>query len=89
MVAGAGRTVTVVVAEHPESRRYEMSDVPVATPVTTPDVDPIVATLVVVLDHLPPVDASLSVVVDPTHTLSVPVIGLDNVPTVTVNMMVL
>ena len=81
--------MTVVVAEHPESSRYEMTDVPVATPVTTPDVDPIVATLVVVLDHRPPVDASLSVVVDPTHTFSVPVIGLDNVPTVTVNTIVL
>lgn len=47
---------------------------PPDTPVTTPVVLPTVATDSVPLDHVP-FDASLNVVVDPTHTLVIPVIG--------------
>jgi hypothetical protein len=56
--------------------------VPAETPVTTPVTDPTVAMLVVLLlQVLPP--ASLSVVVDPVHTVAVPVIADKPVFTVT------
>ena len=50
-----------------------MADVPVATPVTTPEV-PIVATEVVTLLHVPPDVASDKVVVPPTAKKATPVI---------------
>ncbi len=46
--------------------------VPAATPVAVPDVEPIVAIPVLELLHTPPEVASVSVVVLPTVTLSVP-----------------
>ena len=48
-------------------------DVPATAPLTMPDV-PIVATVVLLLLHTPPVVASLNVVVEPAHTVAVPVI---------------
>ena len=54
--------------------------VPVETPDTTPLDEPIVATVVVVLLHTPPVMELLSVVVLPTHKLGTPVIE-EPVPT--------
>ena len=48
--------------------------VPAATPVATPDIDPIVAIPVLLLDHRPPTTESASAVVEPTHTLRLPVI---------------
>jgi hypothetical protein len=50
-----------------------MVAVPDATPVTIPEAEPTVATVVVLLAHAPP-PASVSDVVRPTHTLAVPVI---------------
>lgn len=60
---------------------------PLPTPVTTPDV-PILATNELLLDHVPPVVASLKVVVAPVQTLSVPVIGLSNGSGLTVAILV-
>ena len=48
---------------------------PADTPVTTPLLLT-VATAVLLLLHTPPTVALLKVVVDPTHALAVPVIGL-------------
>ena len=50
-----------------------MTDVPAVTPVTMPEEEPIVAFELLMLQTPPPV-RSPSVVVSPTHTLSVPVI---------------
>ena len=54
---------------------YDMVTVPAATPVTTPVDEPTVAKPVLLLLHVPPVVAQASVVVAPSHTVSVPVIG--------------
>ena len=59
-----------------------MVEVPATAPLTMPDV-PMVATVVLLLLHTPPDVASLNVVVEPTHTVAVPVIG-DIVVTVSV-----
>lgn len=48
--------------------------VPAITPVTTPDIEPTVAIVGAPLLHVPPVTASLSVVVAPAHMLALPVI---------------
>ena len=52
-----------------------ITDVPEAIPVTTPLVVPIEAIDVLPLVHVPPVMASLNVVVFPTQTEVAPVIG--------------
>jgi hypothetical protein len=59
-------------------------DVPAATAVTIPVEDPIVATLVVKLVHVPPGVAFDSVVVLPWQTLRVPEIAVGAALTVTV-----
>ena len=46
---------------------------PAATPVTVPEVEPIVATPVVPLVHVPPLTVDVNVVVWPAHTLVAPV----------------
>jgi len=48
-----------------------------------PVVEPTLATEILLLSHVPPEVASLSVVVDPTHTAVVPVIDNGNAFTVT------
>jgi hypothetical protein len=59
-----------------------MTEVPAANPVTTP----VLLIVAIVGDELTqvPVPPSLRVVVDPTHTLAVPVIGPGTGRTVTV-----
>jgi hypothetical protein len=47
--------------------------VPGRMPVAIPDVDPIVATRRLLLDHVPPVTALLNAVVPPTQVDAVPV----------------
>ena len=59
-----------------------MVEVPTATPVTIPVVDPTVAVPVALLLHVP-VLASVNVVVNPTHTDRVPLITPGNGFTVT------
>ena len=54
---------------------YFTEEVPALIPVATPVVLSIVATVVLVLLQVPPVVASLNVVVLPIHTPGVPVIG--------------
>ena len=80
--AGAGATVTIKVAEQ-EPTIYDITDVPALTPVTTPSV-PTVATDVVALDQLPPVAASVRLVVDPLQMSGLPLIGGRPALTVTV-----
>ena len=60
-----------------------MTDAPPVTPVTTPPAV-IVATAGVALLHVPPAVALLNVVVEPAHTLVIPVIAAGNGLTVTV-----
>ncbi len=48
---------------------------PGTNPDATPEVDPIVATTVLLLVQVPPIEASLSAVGVPRHMLSIPVIG--------------
>src|SRR5690242_14005890 len=52
-----------------------MTDVPTVTPVNTPVDDPMVATPVLLLVHVPAPAPSLNVVEPPTHTPGVPAIG--------------
>ena len=61
-----------------------MVTVPAVIPETTPVVIPTVAIEVLLLLHVPPVVASASVLVEPRHTLIVPVIGATEVEDVTV-----
>jgi len=62
-----------------------MVTTPADTPVTIPDVKPTVAIEVLLLVHEPPVTESVSVLVPPTHTLGVPMIGGKDKEEVTVN----
>ena len=57
--------------------------VPASTPVTTPLLGSIVATVIVPLVHTPPDTPSLNWVVNPVHTVAVPVIADGEVFTVT------
>jgi hypothetical protein len=52
--------------------------VPVVIPVAMPVPTPIVACAVLLLVHVPPPVASVSIVVEPTHTFVVPPIGAGN-----------
>lgn len=61
-----------------------MAVVPVVRPVIAPVADPIVATEVVALAHVPPVVASVSVMLAPTHKADGPLIAAGNGFTVTV-----
>ena len=58
---------------------------PAAIPLTTPVPEPTVASDVLLLLHVPPVVASLKVVVEPIHTLATPVIDAGFGLTVTPN----
>jgi hypothetical protein len=60
-----------------------MLDVPAIFPVAIPDDDPIVATVVLLLDHVPPA-LLLTVVVSPAHTEAVPLMAAGIAFTVTV-----
>ena len=77
VIAGSD-DVTVITTERvqPDGEVYITVEVPEATPLTTPVDDPTVATEVVLLLQVPPVVASVSVLVKPTHIDGVPVIGL-------------
>jgi hypothetical protein len=74
MDEGSGLTVTTVVAMQLPPNVYVIVVVPELTPETIPDA-PTVATAVLLLLHVPP-PASVSAVVEPTHTLAAPVIAL-------------
>jgi hypothetical protein len=74
--ARPGFTVTVVILLQPEAIVYVIIDVPAETPVTRPDVSPIVATEVEPLIQVPPGEvASIRLVLDPTQVVEVPVMA--------------
>ena len=62
--------------------------VPAKTPVTKPLPEPTVATVVVPLLHVPPVVASLKLVVKPAQTFKVPVIAEGNGLTVKIAVVI-
>ena len=72
--AGTVFTVTTTELEQPVSDEKVTVVVPVVTGVSTP-VPAIVATLVLLLVHTPPVQGEVNVMVWPRHTLSGPMIG--------------
>ena len=78
-------TVTTVVAYPPQLAVYEITAVPAATPVTTPELLT-EATDGKLLLHAPPVDTVLRLSVLPGQTLPVPVIA--DGPAVTLNVVV-
>ena len=55
---------------------------PILPPSTMPVVKPTVATIVVLLVHVPPVVASVSVTALPSHTAAVPSIGHPSIVTI-------
>ena len=57
--------------------------VPPATPVNVPEAEPIDATKLLLLVHVPPLAASVSVTVDPIHVAALPNIAVGNAFTVT------
>jgi hypothetical protein len=67
-------TVTTRVRIQPVPRVYVIGVVPEAIPVTMPEIEPIVAMVVVALVHVPP-PVALSTVVRLGHTDAVPAIG--------------
>src|SRR5437763_557410 len=75
-------TVTTAFAKQVALNEYLIVSVPIATPPTI-SVDPTVAIAVATLLHVPPGAASASVVLEPEHTVSVPVIGATPYVTVT------
>lgn len=81
--AGLPLTVTTFVARQPDANVYDIVAVPADTPVTTPEAS-IEATTVLLLLHVPLPVTSLSVVVEPAHTLAVPVMADGTALTVTV-----
>jgi hypothetical protein len=86
MAVGNGLTVTTAVIIHPVGKVYVMVAVlaTVTVPaVTIPEADPTVAIPVALLLHVPPDVASLSVVVRPEQTESVPSMGVETGFTVT------
>jgi hypothetical protein len=75
MADGKGFTVSVVFVVHPVDDKVNViRDVPDDTPDTVPLDEPIEATEVLLLLHVPEPEMSLSVVAEDTHTLVVPVI---------------
>ncbi len=65
--AGLAFTVVDSLREQPVGSVYVMLLAPADAPVSIPDVEPIVATLVVPLNHVPPAGVVDSVVVMPTQ----------------------
>ena len=68
-------TVTTTEREQPDGIVYTIVVVPAARAVTSPDEEPTVAIEVLVLDHVPPPEASANKVVKPMQADGVPVIG--------------
>ena len=84
MAAGAEMVVTVVVVLQPPGNEYCMIDVPGSPPVTTPVIGSMVATVPLLLLHVPPGVPLLRVVAVPEQSVLPPVIGVAVAPTVTV-----
>lgn len=78
--------VTTAVVVQPVPNEYVIVAVPDATPQNTPDVGSIVATVGVLLDHVPPAIGLVSVLHEPTQADSVPPIVPGSVFTVTLSV---
>lgn len=74
IAAGIALTVIVVLTAQPVGKVYVNDTTPGATPVTSPELDPIVAIEVLLLVQIPPSTESLSTVVAATQTTPEPVI---------------
>ena len=72
IIAGSAFTVYTAVPTHPLLIVYDIIVVPAAKADTTPVPDTIVAELVLLLVHVPPLVELLSVLPLPTHAASVP-----------------
>jgi len=83
---GSGLTVTVVVAIQVPLNEYVTVVVPVAMPIKIPEDGSMVPTAALLLLHVPPVVASLNVVVRPKQTCVAPVIEATPLTTVTVSV---
>ena len=79
---GVMLTVNGIAIPQPAADVYEMFRVPLAIPATTPVVFTVPSAVLLLL-QVPPVVASVSVVVDPAHTLLVPAIAAGVALTVT------
>jgi hypothetical protein len=75
IAGGVGFTVTVRKLVHPLGNVYVILDVPTVRAVIAPVEEPIDATDVLLLLHVPPVSLLLSVVVKPVHKVAEPVIA--------------
>ena len=75
MPEGDEITLNTIEAVQPEGSVYEMVVVPVVSALMMPEDEPMVATAVLLLLHVPPVVASASVAVAPTQADVGPVIG--------------
>ena len=73
---GSGLTVIVLVIIQPEADVYVIRGLPLATPVTTPVADATVASVILLLLHVPPDGVEFNVVVAATHSTAVPVIAV-------------
>ena len=82
--AGNGFTVTSWVIWQPVASVYVMVALPVSFPKTIPEEEPMAAMVGLLLTHVPPGSASVSVLLVPIHTLKLPSIGDGNGFTVTV-----
>jgi hypothetical protein len=75
MIAGKGLTVKEEIVLQPVAKEYVIFTTPGTTPVTIPVNEPTVATAILLLVQVPPPVLLVSVVVLPSHTLNVPVMG--------------
>jgi hypothetical protein len=78
---GAAFTVMTAVRLHPDASAYVITDVPDVIAVITP-VEPMVATEVLLLLHVPPDVAEVTVIVPPGQRLPIPEIDAGNGPAV-------
>ncbi len=81
LAEGAALTVIIAVRRQPEASEYVTTDVPGAIAVITP-VEPMVATDVVPLLHVPPDVAEVTVTDPPGQRLTIPEIAAGNGPAV-------
>lgn len=78
IAVGAVLTFTVVVTEQVEGNVYVITVLPIVSPFTTPVDEPIVATPILLLLHVPPLGPVANVVELPAHTVVAPEIGAGN-----------
>jgi len=83
ITAGSGFTVSCIVCKQPFDNVYVIVGIPAATPVTTPDEEPTVASAGLPLVHVPPNTEFSKDAVAPTHTFAVPVIVAGEMFTIT------